>query len=442
MLSRLFEKIYSDRWINFAAGAVISGYLTYLLLFKVQWPWNLIHYSWLPTIVLGIVVAVGLGLRAPWVRWPLVGFVASAVTSVVVTKSLHGWKLWDIVAVPFLGLWLWRTWVTNVYADDAPAKEDDSEDESSEERRPLTSLVLLQKELPHLEPVVLARLASQAWGVPVSGSDLDEDEGDAPEEDSTEKGAYVIGQAPVFICSHPSGMFLLNVFDRPYWEEDMLPKVAAELRELRARLAVEQHAAWLSLDLMAGLDPEDPEQLKEAYQIIGRFLATIADDNTLAVVDPQRGQLFVYDPETEAKLQSDDPLAALRQEFYAPIVTVKDDDPEMVEAVQEARARWGEFVAAFDARHAGPEECPPFAIKAPFSDGENTEFMWVEVTGIEQGVVYGILKNEPAQLPDLHEGSRVTVPESDVNDWLCVQGSEPLGAFTMKVLAKRMKEKE
>src|SRR6185503_16951565 len=197
MLSRLFDRLTSDRWADFAAAVVISGYLSYVLVFKTT-PWSPVHFSWLPVIVLGVVAAIGLIMRTGWRRWAVVGFLSALLLSWLVMKVLYGWKLSDAFIFPFIGWWIWQSCTTDAYANNTPAKEDDSEDESSEERRPLTSLVLLQKELPHLEPVVLARLASQAWGVPVSGSDLDEDEGDAPEEDSTEKGAYVIGQAPVF----------------------------------------------------------------------------------------------------------------------------------------------------------------------------------------------------------------------------------------------------
>jgi uncharacterized protein YegJ (DUF2314 family) len=109
----------------------------------------------------------------------------------------------------------------------------------------------------------------------------------------------------------------------------------------------------------------------------------------------------------------------------------------MQAAVAEAHQRWNEFVAGFEAR--SPDDNTPFAIKAPFGSDDNTEFMWVEVTGIENDVVYGLLKNEPADIPNLHEGDRVKVSVADINDWLAVIDGEPVGGFTLKVLTEEAK---
>lgn len=145
------------------------------------------------------------------------------------------------------------------------------------------------------------------------------------------------------------------------------------------------------MDVLHDRDREDEAQLREAYQIIGKFLAAIADDNSLAVLAPQFGMVFPYDPETEAKLQGEDPLAVLQNLYYAPIIRVEDDDPAMQQAVATARERWGEVpVAGFPDCDA---DGPPPMVKAPFTDGENTEFHGgFSVTALENGVIYGSLE--------------------------------------------------
>jgi uncharacterized protein YegJ (DUF2314 family) len=111
----------------------------------------------------------------------------------------------------------------------------------------------------------------------------------------------------------------------------------------------------------------------------------------------------------------------------------------MKAAVAEAQRRWPEFVAAFEGRDDHDEEAA-FLVKAPFSQGESTEFMWVHVTGIEHNVVYGRLDNEPANIPRLKEGDRVRIKEEDVNDWMCLVDSKPLGGFTLKVLKRDLED--
>jgi uncharacterized protein YegJ (DUF2314 family) len=156
------------------------------------------------------------------------------------------------------------------------------------------------------------------------------------------------------------------------------------------------------------------------------------------VIDPVEGRVYVYDPDTERKLRSDSPLEELQELFYAPIATINGDDAEMQAAVEEARRRWPEFVAAFEDRPESDET--PFLVKAPFYHEEAAEYMWVKVTGIENRVIYGRLGNAPANIPHLHEGTCVRVKEEDVNDWMCIVQGKPRGGFTLKVLGRSFED--
>jgi uncharacterized protein YegJ (DUF2314 family) len=210
-------------------------------------------------------------------------------------------------------------------------------------------------------------------------------------------------------------------------------KAAAEMVELRCRQAIAEHAAWIAVDVLHWWDAGDA--LAGSYRLIARLLAEIADDNVLAVIDPDARRVFAYDPELEAKLRSDDPLAALRRGGYAPVIGIEPDDPAMQAAVQEARCRWPEFVAAFENR--SPDGQGHFTVKAPLGNGERVEYMWLEVTSIENDVIYGILGNEPANIPSLKEGDRVRTTVGEVNDWLMITAGEPVGGFTVKVVMER-----
>jgi uncharacterized protein YegJ (DUF2314 family) len=309
-------------------------------------------------------------------------------------------------------------------------------DESGEEGRPFLSLVLLFREPRYLDSTILASLASRAWDADITVSRDDEEDGGEPADsgfpDDSRRG-YVVGEPPLFIVMHPSALCIVHHFDRPYMDDP--EATAAEVKELRIRQAIRDHRAWTAVDVMQWFGEEDGTA--GAYRLIARLLAELADDNVLAVVDSAASRIYCYDPETERKLRSDNPLSALREEYYAPIISVDSDDADMQAAVAEARRRSPEFIAAFESRQ--PDDTA-FAVKAPFGEEGRVEFMWAEVTGIENDVIYGKLLNEPANVPGLHEGDRVTIPVADLNDFLCKVKGEAVGGFTMKVLAARAKQ--
>jgi uncharacterized protein YegJ (DUF2314 family) len=108
----------------------------------------------------------------------------------------------------------------------------------------------------------------------------------------------------------------------------------------------------------------------------------------------------------------------------------------MLAAVAEARARFPEFVAAFEGRDGDEEQV--FSVKAPFGVEDEVEFMWLQVTGIENDVVYGVLGNEPAR-GKLKLGDRVRTSVAQINDWVYLRNDEMIGGFTVKVLDDRSK---
>jgi uncharacterized protein YegJ (DUF2314 family) len=118
------------------------------------------------------------------------------------------------------------------------------------------------------------------------------------------------------------------------------------------------------------------------------------------------------------------------------VLPVSGDDPRMVAAVAECRRRWPEFVAAFEARSG-----EHFTVKAPITHGDHTEFIWIEVTALENDVIYGTLGNEPVRLGPLKLGSKVRTAVADLNDWCYLDPTgEPHGLFTLKVIDAAQRE--
>lgn len=385
--------------------------------------------------VAGIIFGAAHFAGQRWSRWFCVAWIALAAVVQVINGATLGWSVWRILGLATVALMA-------VFGYLIFFRDEESDEEG--ENKPFLSLVLLLREPRYLDATILAQVASRAWDIDVTASndaaetdeedaEYGETQAEAAESNDDEKTGFITGEAPLYMGMHPSAVFIIHQRDEPYLDD--LEEVAQQITELRTRKAILDHRAWIAVDIMHWFG--EGNGIEESYRLIARLLAELADDNVLAIVDPDASQIFCYDPETEQKLRSDNPLAALREWYYSPIVQVRADDPRMQAAVAEAHERWNEFVAAFETRSG--DDDTPFAVKAPFNADDNTEFMWVEVTGIENDVVYGLLKNEPADIPNLHEGDRVKVAVPDINDWLAVIDGEPVGGFTIKLLSEEAK---
>jgi uncharacterized protein YegJ (DUF2314 family) len=66
--------------------------------------------------------------------------------------------------------------------------------------------------------------------------------------------------------------------------------------------------------------------------------------------------------------------------------------------------------------------------------------MWITVSGIENGWIYGRLDNDPIELRTLRCGDRVRVRIADINDWLIIDGQSVIGGFTIEVLRQIQSE--
>ncbi|MCH5376934.1 MAG: DUF2314 domain-containing protein, partial [Planctomycetes bacterium] len=375
---------------------------------------------WMILVALGYVLAVGLWLERPWARPLGLALLAASMLLVIVDLTISEFAWWRPVVLIGLSVCVWQflQWRIETPAD---------------EERSFMSLVLLFREPVFLEPRMLAELASRAWDARVevaTEEDADEQVG------AKDARSLIIGRSPQFACSHYPGLFAIQNVGQPYFDDTQA--VAESVREMRVRQAIELHRAWVSVDVVQWFGDNDEKGKEQAYRMIGRLLAELADENCLAVVEPFEARVFAWDPTTEDKLRSENPLEALFEWYYPPVLAIEADDPEMQTAVDEARRRWPDFLAAFESRHEqhGTDE-PPFLVKAPFTDGEHVEYMWVRVTGFENEIIYGVLENTPANVASVTEGNRVRVRLDNLNDWMCIIDGKPAGAFTLQVLARK-----
>jgi uncharacterized protein YegJ (DUF2314 family) len=283
------------------------------------------------------------------------------------------------------------------------------------------SLVALLERPAYLESTIVAMRASEAWGVEV-GTEEDENE-----------TSYAVGESPHFLVRQNGWLLAVHDVAEPYFEDS--DRVARYAPDLRTRRAIERHRGWLSVDVLYAPHEASPE---EAYRLIGRLLAELVGDDLLAVRHSEDSRIHPWTPDLLPALRSENPLAALGEAVPSPVLTIREDDPRMLAAVETARARWSEFVAAFESRTTDEG----YTVKVPIDDGETTEFLWVNVTAIENDVVYGTLGNDPIGLRDRRRHDRTSVRVHDVNDWLYVDGGRMQGGFTLDLFRRMAGERD
>ena len=204
--------------------------------------------------------------------------------------------------------------------------------------------------------------------------------------------------------------------------------VADRLPELRLQTAVRDHAGWLAVEVTDA--PDLTSDADRAAQT-ARLLAALVPADALALVRPATGRLTLFTPATAHHLAAGRVPAAFRPpDRPVPIAGLADDDPRLNAAAAEAARRFGEFLAAFNAR--GPADT--FAVKVPFADDHGREFMWVSVAAVDATHIVGTLDNRPAFVRAVHAGEDVRVPRAELNDWLYVRGGELHGGFTLKLV--------
>lgn len=384
-----------------------------------------------------LVLGVMIWQEQVWaVRAGVALYTVLAVLRLLAVVFAFSWK--HVAWVAFCGFIAWDCWnalrsLSNPLAEflssgvlgndeDANSGQEDAGDDDG----PMISFVLLQRNAKYLEASVLTRIIQSAWGDDAVAGDLDGQQDDGEEDDGT---GFVVGESPLFVVKSASGMYLIHNHDRPYWDE--LDEVVESIQELRLRKAVADHTAWLSVDLVS----ESEQSLSEAdqYALIIKLINELADEDTLAIFRPGTMEINVWSEDLAARLEQPDAYEMFAEPDNVPVIPISGDDPHMRAAVATAKQRWPEFVQAFEQRSEGYSD---FCVKAKITVDEVTEYIWVDVIGMEPKYVHGNLANDPVDLGDLKLGSQVEFPIDDVQDWCYMKDDEPVGLFSLEAIKK------
>jgi uncharacterized protein YegJ (DUF2314 family) len=114
---------------------------------------------------------------------------------------------------------------------------------------------------------------------------------------------------------------------------------------------------------------------------------------------------------------------------------VADDDPRMNAAMDKARSTVGTFISSLKSPIVGQSS---FSIKAPLSDGTNTEHFWITPVSYDGTTFHGTVNNEPAKVKSVKMGQKVSVAPDKISDWMYIEHLKLVGGYTMRVLRDAM----
>jgi uncharacterized protein YegJ (DUF2314 family) len=115
------------------------------------------------------------------------------------------------------------------------------------------------------------------------------------------------------------------------------------------------------------------------------------------------------------------------------------------QAVNDAIAKAKQTLPVFFARLAKPEPGDSgFMIKIRFETSKppSGEHVWARDIVRDGDKVSATIDTDPRDIPNVKRGQRVTVPVSQITDWLYVRNNRYHGAYTVRALLPYMDPKE
>jgi uncharacterized protein YegJ (DUF2314 family) len=121
------------------------------------------------------------------------------------------------------------------------------------------------------------------------------------------------------------------------------------------------------------------------------------------------------------------------------IIDVDANDPEMLATMRKARAELPQFLEAVQHHDRSSHN---FAVKLPFADGKQKEYIWLGEPAFENGKWYGTVDNTPEYTHAVKEGERVAFDTANVADWNYTRNGELVGGYSVRLLRNRMTREE
>jgi uncharacterized protein YegJ (DUF2314 family) len=121
------------------------------------------------------------------------------------------------------------------------------------------------------------------------------------------------------------------------------------------------------------------------------------------------------------------------------VTLVAADDPKMNAAIEKARYTVNTFIIALKS-HRKNEGA--FSVKMAFSDGTNTEHIWLDEVRYDGTKFTGIVANDPELVKSVKIRQKASVASGEISDWMYVENGKLIGGYTLRVLRDGMSPAE
>jgi uncharacterized protein YegJ (DUF2314 family) len=120
-------------------------------------------------------------------------------------------------------------------------------------------------------------------------------------------------------------------------------------------------------------------------------------------------------------------------------ISVPSDDPDMAAAMRKARDSLSEFLALSRKPRSTTSK---FSVKVAVRDQGKVEYFWIMPFEEGGGGFSGRINNTPETVRNVKLGDKISFAESEIIDWLYLDGNRMKGNFTACALFKRVPRQE
>ena len=124
--------------------------------------------------------------------------------------------------------------------------------------------------------------------------------------------------------------------------------------------------------------------------------------------------------------------ARLNNPYY---LLVGEHDPEWDDTAREAQYTLGNFLRVLDS--PTPQQSS-FAIKAIVEEGKHSEAVWLTSLEFDGKTFYGKVNNDPIHLRKVFLGTKVSVDQARIRDWMYVENGQLHGGYSLKLLYRKL----
>ena len=121
------------------------------------------------------------------------------------------------------------------------------------------------------------------------------------------------------------------------------------------------------------------------------------------------------------------------------IYDVDANDNEMNKAIQTAVSTIDQFKTALQSENPNYSY---FALKTRFETEDGGEHIWISNIVLRDDSFYGIVDNLPESTTEVSVGDTIQIVNSNISDWMYVDGQKLRGGYTIRLLRQRMTDAE